>query len=95
MAFGLKVWDSSGTVRLDTSHRITRLRYSVIATAGNNGNVVLSDISGKLTAEWGECVEANKTPHNVSRSGTTISWTARGDSGRPSGNTLILVFVYT
>jgi len=92
--YGLKVFDSGGSLILDLTDTITRLRYSNEVNGGVSDNVVLSDIAGKSTAEFGIGLEAAKTAHGVTRSGTTISWTARGSTYRPSGKTLILVFLY-
>lgn len=94
MAHGLKIYDSSGVQTLDVSDKITRLRYTTVATAGNNGSVVLSDITGKDTCQFGVVLEASKEGHTVSRSGTTISWTAQSNI-YSSGDTLIVVFLYS
>lgn len=96
--YGIKVWDASGVVILDTVSKIARLRYSIVATAGNSGSVVLSDISGKLTVEFGILnKDSAGIPHHVYRSGTTIYWDA--ESMSPSGwttkDTLVLVFLYS
>jgi len=93
--YGLKVFDSGGVCTLDVTDTLTRLRYSVEVAAGVSSSIVLSDISGKNTAQFGLGLENSKTPHGVSRSGTTISWTARGDAThRPSSKNLVLVFLY-
>ena len=94
--YGLKIFDSGGNVKLDLSDTITRLRYSVEVAGGASSSIVLSDIDGKSTCQFGLALEAAKTPHAVTRSGTTISWTARaGGTYHPSSNTLVLVFLYT
>jgi hypothetical protein len=96
--YGLKIWDADGNVTLDTSSRIARLRYSTVAAAGNSGSVVLSDISGKLTVEFGILNEDSAgIPHYVYRSGTTIYWTHQTMSpeGWLTKDTLVLVFLYT
>jgi len=92
--YGLKIWDASDSIVLDTTDTITRLRYNTTAAAGSNGSVDLSDIDGKSTCEFGIALEADKTPHYVSRSGITISWEAKGSDLRPSSETLIIVFLY-
>jgi len=99
--YGLKIFDSGGNVTLDLTDRITRLRYSVIATAGVSDSIVLSDIDGKNTCEFGIEADDVSVPglsHLVSRSGTTISWTYRGTTipgdPFPSCNTLVLVFLW-
>jgi hypothetical protein len=92
--YGLKIFDSAGNCTLDLTDTITRLRYSNEVSGGSSSSTVLSDISGKSTVQFGLALEANKLPHSVTRSGTTISWTARSTYNRPSSNTLILVFLY-
>jgi len=94
--YGLKLWDASGNLTLDLTDTITRLRYSIEVADGVSDSIVLSDIDGKSTAQFGLPLEADKMPHGVSRSGTTISWTARqgGPSGPASSDTLVLVFLY-
>ena len=93
--YGLKIFDSGGSVKLDLPDIITRLRYSVEVAGGASSSIVLSDISGKSTCQFGIALEAVKTPHLVTRSGTTIIWTAAGSSLFPSSNTLVVVFLYT
>ena len=93
--YGLKIFDAAGNVKLDTTDKITRLRYSVEVSGGVSDSIVLSDISGKSTCEFGIALEADKTPHLVSRSGTTINWTAAGSTLYPSSNTFVVVFLYT
>lgn len=92
--FGLQVFDSDGNLTLDLSDTITRIRYSNEVSAGVNGSTVLADISGKSTCQFGIALETAKVPHVVTRSGTTISWTARSGGGLSSSNTLVLVFLY-
>ena len=95
MSFGMRIWDASGNRVLDVADRLTRLRYSVEVAAGVSGSIDLPDISGKLTAEWAEMINFStiwQCPHEVSRSGTLISWIAPSFG---SVNSLILVFLYT
>ncbi len=49
--YGLKVWDASGNVTLDTTDSITRLRYSNEVAADASSSVTLSDISGLDSVE--------------------------------------------
>ncbi|MCK5541719.1 MAG: hypothetical protein KAI40_03430 [Desulfobacterales bacterium] len=93
--FGLKIYDAAGNITLDGADCVTRLRYSVEIAAGVSGNVALNDIDGKSTCEFGIALEQNKTSHHVSRSGTTITWTAAGGILFPSSSTLVVVFLYT
>jgi len=80
MPYGLRVKKSGGKVRLTTVDLISRFRYSNIVVADADGNSgSLSDIAGKKTVEFAYAINvttADKAPHGVSRSGTTISWTA-------------------
>lgn len=43
MSYGIKVWDSSGSLVIDTSTRITRLITTFAITAGNTGSTTISD----------------------------------------------------
>lgn len=97
MSWGLECWDGSKNSILNVSDRITRLRYSKTVPAGSSGSVTLSDISGKDTAEIGTPAQANswQVSHHVYRSGDTINWDARSAPDIASGDTLILVFIYT
>lgn len=94
MTYGLEIRDAKGKKTLNITDKITRLRYTITATAGNNGNITLSDIAGKKTCQFGVVKEADKEGHKVSRSGTTISWTAQNNV-YSSGDTLIIVFLYS
>jgi hypothetical protein len=95
MGYGLRVRDSSGNIVLDTSNTITRFRYSNEVSAGVSNSEVLSDIDGLDSVEFSIMTETiyNLCPHQVNRSGTTISWTASGIIG--SSNSLIFSFLYT
>lgn len=95
--YGLKIFDASGNVTLDVSDRITRFRYSNEVAAGASGNTTLSDISGLNSVEISVSLETNHNDvsHLVSRSGTTIIWTAQDGYFYNSANSLIFVFLYT
>ena len=90
--YGLKVFDSSGNCTLDVTDRITRLRYQTTVSADVSDSVVLSDISGLLTFECSIGRTKDYVAHTVSRSGTTISWTAASSF---SCDSEIFVFIYT
>lgn len=95
--YGLKVFDSSGNTVLDTTDRITRLRYSNEVAADASSSTTLSDISGLESVEISIGLETdwNKASHLVARSGTTISWTAQSGTRYSSANSLIFSFLYT
>lgn len=95
MAFGLQVFDENGNTIIDTSSTITRKVYQTVAKAGENGSVTLSDIDGLETAEFSFSIAGDSSlvgAHSVSRSGTTISWTA---SSGGSVDSVIFVFLYS
>ncbi len=98
MAYGLRIKDASGNVKLDTSHQISRFRYSNLVAAGASSNDTLADISGLLSVEIS--VMVNQTTwsyvaHNFSRSGTTVTWTAQSGEQYHSNQSIIFLFLYT
>ena len=97
MSYGFRVYDEDGNIVLDISDRITRLIFSHIAEAGEDGSVDLPDIDGFETCQFAIALEASTVSHLVERDGTTITWTHRGADSPPgaSGASLILVFAYT
>ena len=92
--YGIKCWNSSGTLTLDVTDVLSRLRYSNTVDADASSNTTLADISGKSTIQFGVALESGKLSHDVTRSGTTITWTARSNYHYDSSDTLILVFIY-
>ncbi len=93
MAYGLRIKDAGGTIILDTSDLIVRIRYSNEVSSGASSSVVLSDISGKTTYTFSIPLEVNKLAHSVNISGTTFSWTAQSDATFSSSNSLIGVII--
>ena len=95
--YGLKVWDASGNVTLDTTDSITRFRYSNEVAVDASSSVTLSDISGLDSVEISVSLEtdAEKCAHDISRSGTTITWTAQSDLNFSSSSSLLFIFLYT
>ena len=95
--YGLQIRDSSGNITLDTTDVITRFRYSNEVAAGASSNTTLSDISGLNSVEISVGLETdwNKASHLITRSGTTISWTAQSGTRYSSANSLIFSFLYT
>jgi len=92
--YGLKCWNGAGTLTLDLTDTISRLRYAVEVAAGASSSVVLSDIDGKSTVQFAIATEASKVSPVVTRSGTTISWLARTGGSYPASAALIVVFIY-
>lgn len=95
--YGLKVYDVSGNTLLTDTDQITRMRYSNEVSAGASSSTSLSDISGLSSIEISVGLETawNKASHLVSRSGTTISWTAQSGTNFTSAASLIFSFLYT
>lgn len=96
--YGLKVFDSSGNVTLDVTDKITRFRYSNEVDSDADGNTTLSGISGLSSAEFSIRLDEGFAlcPHLVSRSGTTLTWTAQSSANKyGSSDSLIFVFLYT
>lgn len=99
MPHGLRIKDVSGNIILDTSNRITRLRYSNLVAAGASGNTTLSNIDGQLSVEFGVPINIdlpNRVEHAVSRSGTVLSWTPNGNGTTYfSQASIVFLFLYT
>lgn len=96
--YGLKIFDASGNTKLDTTDKITRLRYSNEVAANASSSADLSDTSGLDSVEISVGLETawRKCSHGISRSGTTLTWTAKSDSpDYTSANSLIFSFLYT
>ncbi len=93
--YGLRVKDASGNTILTFTDRITRFRYSVIASSDSSGNITLNDIDGLLSVEFGIPINSGafESPHSVSRSGTTLSWSP--NNYYVSAYTLVFIFLYT
>ena len=77
--YGVRVRDAQGRVIINIDDSITRLIYvsTQTATSGNSG--ALSQIAGLRTVEFAIPVNctASLLPHDVTRSGTTITWTSK------------------
>jgi len=97
MAYGLRVKAADGTVKLDTTEELSRLRWLQEVAANASSNTTLSDISGLSSVEVS--IQIGKVwddaPHLISRSGTTISWTADSNTFTNSSASLLFVFLYT
>ena len=98
MAYGLRIKDASGNVKLDTSHRISRFRYSNLVAAGASSNTTLADISGLSSVEISVMVNMTTwayVAHAFTRSGTTVTWTAYSAGYFASNQSLVFLFLYT
>ena len=99
MAFGLKVWDASGNVIIDTTSRLPRLVHSLYISAGTVGSVEIPAVADKQTffitgaVNVNYWVEQDKRIARIKQAGislvlTTLSWVP--------GNvdTIVFVFIY-
>jgi len=97
MGYGLRIKDAVGNIVVDTSDWLFRIRYSNVVAGGASSNVVLADIDGKTTELISIPLEDGKLAHKVTRSGTTITWTAKtsgsGGFSFASANSLIIVLI--
>lgn len=96
--YGLKCWDSGRNLTLDTTERISRVRYQTTATKTESDSIVLADINGKLTMQFAVPIV---TPtfgnpgigHVVRRDGTTIYWRPI-PSAVQNSSSVIVVMMY-
>ena len=98
MAYGLRVRDNMGRIRINTTDRITRHVYTSVQTASSGNSGALSQLVGLKSGEFAVPVnaDATKTAHSVSRAGTTISWTTYDGAGWLTPATCVMFcFVYT
>ncbi len=97
MGYGLRLRDAVGTIILDIVDRITRFRFSTEVASGVSSNTTLSDISGLDSVEFSISLSLvyNAVQHDVVRSGTTLTWTAKSGTNYVSANSLIFQFLYT
>jgi len=98
MAYGLRIKKADGTTILDSSagDLITRLRYSNEVSSASSTS--LTDTSGHDTVEISYMLGTDylSIPYQLSRSGTTYSWTDNSVSPWITiQNALIFVFMYT
>ena len=100
MDYGLRTFDVDGNPVIDITSRLNRFRHLEEVAKDASGSVVLTDIDGQLTIEISLSVNVldHSSPwfmasHEISRSGTTVSWNASAYSlTRCDG--LMMVFFY-
>ena len=96
MVYGLRIKDASGNVLLNTADLIGRIIYFDEVAADDTDSTTIAAMSGKTVYGFSIPLEAAKSAHEVSISGTTFSWTAKSDSGPPavsSSSSLIGVII--
>lgn len=94
--YGLQTYDSEGNTIIDVSSRLNRHRYANEVSASSSSSTVLSDISGLNTIELSIAInpsDLRKAAHQITRSDTTISWTAQTHADNQC-DSLLLVFFY-
>lgn len=84
--YGLKCWDADRNVTLDTSEKISRVRFKTDVAGTTAGNVYLPDIVGKSSIQFAIPLEPAgfldpKYAHIVSRNASQISWRPMWASG--------------
>jgi len=80
MSYGLRVRDALGKIIINIADRLTRWKWNSSQTAGSSNSGALSEIDGLKTIEFAIPVMMTGTgivPHNITRSGNTLTWTAR------------------
>ena len=101
--YGLHIKDVGGNTILDIDSRLNRHRYNNEVAAGASSNTTLSDIDGTTTIEISIMVnpptgntagDSSYCPHQIVRSGTTITWTATSGLYHVSNDSLLSVFFY-
>jgi hypothetical protein len=101
--YGLKTFDAAGNPIVEITDRLNRHRYNNEVNAGASSNTTLADIDGQLTIEMSIMINPPITynlasyapcPHEIIRSGTTITWTAASETFVTSNDSLLLLFFY-
>lgn len=94
--YGIRTWDSSGTLTMDTDHTSLVVLYSHTAPDDESDSVVLSELDGKtpviLEVGLNYVFGVSSSVHDVTVDGTTVSWVP-SVTGWPM-DTLILVCIY-
>jgi hypothetical protein len=83
MSYGLKAKDDRGHLVLDTDFLLNRVAFTKNVNSGASSSESVPALSGKKSVETAICVDpsaAYQSPHEVSRSGTTVSWSAHSES---------------
>lgn len=103
--YGLKIWNKDGDVRLDTTDHITRVAYSVVASAGVSSGITLPEAAGidgeavaLALADSAGKATTQGMPHNVSYTKATgyLSWGAVTSGEYYDGvDSLVILFLYS
>ena len=96
MAFGLKVWDASGDLVVDTTHRLPRLVHTQYISSGTTGSVEIPAVADKSAFFVAHSVNPPLYYQTVTATIpvnlvlTTLSWT----SAENHADTVVFVFIY-
>lgn len=96
MSYGVRVWDGSGHLTLDSSDHLSRIVHSRTVAAGDEGSVTLTLPSADIALGVGFIGDTDHWedgPHDVTLDTSTgkLSWST-GDFA--NGPTVIAVFAY-
>jgi len=101
--FGLKCYDAAGEVIFNTETAATRIVWQKSVSAGASSSEVVPAIGTNTIAivkytkeaDSGGIIPSIGGTHKVTRSGTTITWTAKGTANYcPSVDTEIIVLLF-
>ena len=95
--YGLATFDASGNPLITVDDKINRVAYTHEATNTESDSAVVSSIDGLLTVQMAFTINGTgvlNASHEVSRSGTTISWIPNTLTIYTKTASLILVFIY-
>ena len=91
----MQCFNANGDMTLSTLDTVTRIVHWDVAAAGASGSVDLPDIDGKPTFHFALQMSESTWPHSVTRNGTTISWSPINNGDLSSGNSVIIVMLYS
>ena len=97
MSYGLQTKDAEGNILVDIDEKINRVRYAYEAAIDESDSITLSDINGLLTVQMAFTINATlvtQGAHEVTRSGTIISWIPNSIETYIHSPSLIIVFIY-
>jgi hypothetical protein len=98
MAYGFEIFDGSGVRTLAVTSRLTRLIYTRFLPAAESDSATVSDFDAATCVAMAVprlpslTVANSRVGHNISISGTTITWSPGSASFRADSD--LLVFAY-
>jgi VCBS repeat-containing protein len=94
--YGLATFDAAGNPLITVDEKINRIAYIHEATDTESDSAVVNSIDGLLTVQMAFTInntQVTQGAHEVTRSGTTISW-ASAPAPYTKMASLIMVFIY-